>query len=60
MFSWVSVLLLAAPASHSGTSGAIIYNVCSIYRGEGGKGVLSTKVGFHEYIGGYYEYIGVC
>ena len=63
MFSWVSVLLLAAPANHSGSSRAIIY-VCSIYRGGGGggrgKGVLSTSGEYHEYIGGYHKYIGVC
>ena len=39
--------------------------MCSIYRraggGEGGREeVFSTSMGYHEYIEGYHDYIGVC
>ena len=27
---------------------------------EEGEGVFSTSAGYHEYIGGYYEYIRIC
>ena len=40
-----------------------MYNVCSVYRGRGGggeRGVFSTSVRYHEYIGRYHEYIGRC
>ena len=32
---FLGVLLFVAPANHSGSSGAIIKNVSSVYRGEG-------------------------
>ena len=58
VFSWVSVLLLDDPENHSGSSRAIIYNVCSVYRERGG--VFSTSAGYDGYNGGYHEYIGGC
>ena len=61
--SWVSVLFLAAPANHSKSSTAIMYNVFDISGAGGGAGreeVFSTSMGYHEYIVGYHKYIGVC
>ena len=41
--SFPGFLLLVSPANHSGSSGAIMYNVCTVYRGGGGGGgVFST------------------
>ena len=42
VFSWASVLLLAALPNHSGSSRAIMYDLCSMYRERGREGVFST------------------
>ena len=55
---FLGVLLFVAPANHSGSSRATMYNVCSVYRGWGE--VFSTSGGYHEYIGGYDEHVGGC
>ena len=50
---FLGVLLLVAPANHSGSSRAIMYNVCSVHGGGGGGGgECSVHRGYHEYIGG--------
>ena len=57
----LDVILLVAPANHSGSSSrAIMYNVCSVHQGirRVHWGMLSTSEGYHDASGGYYDSCG--
>ena len=57
---FLGVLLPVAPANHSGSSGATLYNVFSTPGGvQYIRGPVSTSEGYHDACGGYHEYIGV-